>query len=138
MRTLKYNQFVNEATTADNQYGQFFASMLAIRTQAHMFHWQTKSYAKHMAFGGFYDAYILLVDNLAEALMSKKGSPIVGKANIEIVDYSDENVTLFLREAEELFKGLGMETVKEHSELVNILDEIVAEIDKLKYLLTLS
>lgn len=138
MKTLKFDQFVNEGATADNSYGQFFTGMLAVRTQAHMFHWQTKSYAKHMAFGGFYDAYILLVDKLAEAMMAKKGTPTVGKGYIDVVDFTDENVTMFLSEAYELFNGPGTEMAGTDSELKNIIDEIIAEINKLKYLLTLS
>jgi hypothetical protein len=138
MKTLKFNQFVNEGAIADNAYGQFFAGMLAIRAQAHLFHWQTSSYSKHVAFGGFYDAYILLVDKLAEALMSKQERPTVGKATIEIVDHSDEAINLFLNEAYALFQGPGAEICGQDSELKNILDEIVAEINKLKYLLTLS
>ena len=138
MKTLKFNQFLNEGAIADNSYGQFFAGMLAIRTQAHLFHWQTSSYAKHVAFGGFYDAYILLVDQLAESLMSKQERPVVGKATIDLVDYSDEAVNLFLNEAYTLFQGPGAEICKDDSELQNVLDEIVAEINKLKYLLTLS
>jgi DNA-binding ferritin-like protein len=138
MKTLKFNQFLNEGAIADNAYGQFFAGMLAIRTQAHLFHWQTKSYARHIAFGDFYDAYIALVDKLAEALMSKQERPVVGKAAIDLVDYSDEAVNLFLNEACDLFKGPGEQICGQDSELKNIVDEIIAEIDKLKYLLTLS
>jgi hypothetical protein len=138
MKTLKFNQFLNEGVTADNAYGQFFAGMLAIRAQAHLFHWQTKSYAKHIAFGDFYDAYLILVDKLAESLMAKQERPVVGKATIEMVDYSDEAINLFLSEAYNLFQGPGEEICGQDSELKNILDEIIAEINKLKYLLTLS
>jgi len=138
MKTLKYNQFLNEAATADNAYGFFMINMLAIRSQAHIFHWQTKKYSTHVALGGFYDAYILLVDQLAESMMSQFGTPVIGVGNISIVDYSEENMNLFLNEAYSLFKNEGTALAADNSEMKNVIDEVVAEINKLKYLLTLS
>jgi DNA-binding ferritin-like protein len=138
MKTLNFSQFLNEGATADNAYGYFILNMLAFRTQAHIFHWQTKKYSTHVALGGFYDAYILLVDTLAESMMSKFGTPVIGVGNIKIVDYSEENINLFLNEAYSLFENEGRTLCADNTEMLNVIDEIVGEINKLKYLLTLS
>jgi hypothetical protein len=138
MKTLNFSQFLNEGATADNAYGYFMLNMLAIRTQAHLFHWQTKKYSSHIALGDFYDAYILLVDTLAESMMAKFERPTVGVGNIAIVDYSEENLNLFLNEANSLFEKEGRTICADNSEMLNVIDEIIGEINKLKYLLTLS
>jgi DNA-binding ferritin-like protein len=138
MKTLNFSQFLNEGATADNAYGYFMLNMLAIRTQAHLFHWQAKKYSSHIALGNFYDEYLELVDTLAESMMSKFERPTVGVGNIAIVDYSEENLNLFLNEANSLFEKEGRTICADNSEMLNIIDEIIGEINKLKYLLTLS
>jgi DNA-binding ferritin-like protein len=130
---------IDEAiATADNKEAAFFASMLGIRSQSHLYHWQTSEYSVHLALGDFYDAYILLVDKLAEAILGNSERPKVGKAVIELNDYSEENVQLFIEDIYNLFKGDGMEIADGRTQIINVIDEIIAEADKLKYLLTLK
>ncbi len=45
--------------------------LLHSRNQTHVFHLQTKSYAEHMALGGYYDDIIDLVDGLVESYQGK-------------------------------------------------------------------
>lgn len=140
MKHIKlFESFVNEQiATADDKYAAFFAELLGIRAQAHLYHWQTKSYEAHVALGGFYDAFIGLADKLAEAVLGNAERPLVGKAVIELNDYSEENVQYYIENVYNFFKSAGLEIAADRSEIVNIIDEIVAEADKLKYLLTLK
>jgi DNA-binding ferritin-like protein len=134
-----FNNFVNENFgEAQDLYGSFFVAMLGLRDQAHVFHWQTESFAQHSAFGGFYDAYLDLVDKLAESLIGVHGRPSFMEAEIELSGYSDQNIMIFLEKAHELFLGQGTQLAADNSEIKNIIDEIIAELDKLKYLLTLK
>jgi hypothetical protein len=45
------------------------STLVAIQTQLRFFHWQTKSYARHQAYGGTYDAMDGLIDNFVEVMM---------------------------------------------------------------------
>lgn len=45
--------------------------LLHSRTQVHVFHLQTKSFAEHMAFGGYYGEIVDLVDGLVESYQGK-------------------------------------------------------------------
>jgi len=137
MNTLKFNQFLNEAN-AENNYAAFFASMLEIRAQAHMYHWQTTEHSVHIALEKFYNAYIILIDSLAEAILGFGDRPVLGEATLSLNDYSKENVQDFIKNAETLFKESGLKIANGKGEVINIIDEIIAELDKLKYLLTLS
>lgn len=145
MRTLKYNEFVKEgfSSSAPNsdELGRYFTQLLAIRDQAHVFHWQTESFAQHGAFGEFYDTFLTNIDAMVEMIMGLKGRPTFGEgASIVISDYSPENIDLFFERAYPVF-GNELEMIcdsKTHEEIFDQARLIIADIDKLKYLLTLK
>lgn len=45
--------------------------LLHSRTQVHIFHLQTKSFAEHMAYAGYYDGIVALIDGLVESYQGK-------------------------------------------------------------------
>lgn len=47
----------------------FIVQCFAVRTQAHLFHLSSRSYAQHVALGDFYDALTGLTDKYAEVYM---------------------------------------------------------------------
>ena len=50
------------------------ATLLHSRSQAHIFHWQTKSqssFAEHMALGTYYDEIVGLIDGIVESYQGK-------------------------------------------------------------------
>jgi hypothetical protein len=115
---------------------------LQLQAQMRILHWQTTSFAEHQAFGGFYDAADDLIDNLIEAIQGKYGRIMLGGIDsIPVSDYSNLKINMFIMDMEtffctEIFNcGINPST---DAEIDNILHEIRAEIDKLKYLLTLK
>lgn len=142
MITKNFNDYVNENFgQADEAYGTFFVSLLGLRDQAHIFHWQTKSFAQHEAFGNFYEAFLEATDLLAEMIMGIKGRPTLGMAaSISLKDYSEDTVSTFINDSYDLMNN-KLEMICSSTENEEVFDQariIVAEIDKLKYLLTLS
>lgn len=60
------------------------------RTQTHVFHLQTKSYAEHMALGAYYEGIVALIDGLAETFQGKNG--IIEKYdNFKLEAYQDKD-----------------------------------------------
>lgn len=51
----------------------FIQNLLHCVTNAHLLHLQTRSYAKHMALGAFYEGLDDLTDSLAEIIQGKVG-----------------------------------------------------------------
>jgi hypothetical protein len=75
--------------------GQFVSTLFASRTQAHIFHLQTDSFAEHKALNDYYDEIIDLVDGLAESYQGKHGI-IRGYINVAMQEYeSCEGVILY-------------------------------------------
>ena len=104
---------------------KFISTLFASRDQVHIFHLQTKSYARHMALGEYYDGIVDLIDSLAEAYQGKYGI-ISGYTPAEqFADYNDLQTVNY-------FKALGayVEKTRRNPEfpqdayLQNIVDEI--------------
>lgn len=145
MKTLSFEQFMNEgfgsSTPNADELGRYFIRLLALRDQAHVFHWQTESFAQHEAFGEFYETFLTNIDAMVEMIMGLKGRPVFGEgASITISDYSTENINRFFESAYPIF-GNELEMVcnsDSHEEIFDQARIIIADLDKLKYLLTLS
>jgi DNA-binding ferritin-like protein len=115
---------------------------LQLQAQMRILHWQTTSYAEHNAFGGFYDAADDTIDKLVEAIQGKYGRITLGGLDsIILSDYSTLKLNMFLMDLETFLESeiycCGLEKQKD-SEIENIIQELRAEVDKLKYLLTLK
>ncbi len=120
---------------------QIIEQLLYLQLESKILHWQTTSYAQHMAYGGFYDALDDLIDRLVEAYQGKYATRLqFDKAlqlkNIDAIDIESALDKACMMLAEDFTKSL--DSTRANSELENIRDEIKAEIDKLRYLLTLQ
>ena len=115
-------------------------NLLTLHNQLKIHHWQTKSYAEHQALGGAYDEFSGLIDEFIEVFMGKYGR-IESRDGfkIELGNYKEMSVTDFVDKyidylVNELPKGLE----ESDTDLLNIRDEMLGGLNKLKYLLTLS
>jgi hypothetical protein len=117
-------------------------NLLTLHNQLKVYHWQTRSYANHIAFGGAYDALTLLIDQFIEVYQGKNGL-LKAQNNFTITLRNlngDEDVTKFIEAFLDYLMGPlvnGLDTARD-TDLMNIRDEMSAELNKLKYLLTLS
>lgn len=121
-------------------HSEIILELVKIQTQFKFLHWQTKSYAKHNAYGGFYDSLTDLIDKYAEVCMGKHGRPdFGGDFNLEFKDIKTFSSQTFLDNATDFIVGIAEKLdSKKDTDLLNIKDEILAEVNKLKYLLTLK
>ncbi len=111
-------------------------------SQIKLFHWQTKSYAEHKALDKLFSGLVELSDNLVESCMGKYGRPQAGEKNVNfnLSDYQKENLEEYLNSLILCYEGECKESLdpKKDSDLLNILDEMVALVNKTKYLITLK
>lgn len=120
---------------------KLITNFLRIQSQLKVFHWQTKSYAEHKAFGKLYESLDGLFDNFIEVYMGKYGTILAKEEfEFEVENYSEESSRGFLDDVisyfgNEVTEGLNNET---DTDLLNIRDEVIAEINRTKYLLKLK
>jgi len=118
---------------------KLISPFLKIQQQLRIFHWQTDSYAQHKAFGKAYEALDALIDDFVEVYMGKYGKMKAKLTyNIELdnltdnyMDYVNDYIKYFLSLNEEL-------DATSDTDLLNIRDEMLGVLNRLKYLLSLS
>lgn len=117
----------------------FITKFLHIHNQARIYHWQTKSYAEHIALGEFYDKFGEQVDGFVEAYFGRNG---VRKAtntfNMQLSNYESGSSTALMNEAIMFVTNELDSVIEGDTDLQNIRDDMLALMNHTKYLLTLS
>ena len=128
---------MNSLVTPSPILGQFISTLFASRTQAHVFHLQTNSFAAHKALNEYYDGIIDLADGIAESIQGKYGI-ITGYSNIDLLEGNDCNEVIKYFTALEMYVDRARQTMPQDSYIQNQIDEvtalIVSTIYKLKFL----
>ena len=107
-----------------------------------LFHWKTHSYATHKATDGLYDDLNEHIDKFIEVLLGKTGSRIdlMSKKTISLIDLnSQESLKSKIMSLKSYLVGLDNNkalSTMSNSDLFNIRDEILADLNQFLYLLT--
>lgn len=119
---------------------EIIKKLVEIQQQLRFLHWQTKSYAKHQAYGGIYSSLDGLIDSFVETCMGKHGRPsFSGGYTIEGQDIDEISIQEFVDGTVSFLIGLTEKyDGKADTDLLNVRDEMLGEFNKLKYLLTLK
>ena len=112
--------------------GQFVSTLIASRTQAHIFHLQTPSFAAHMALQGYYDGIIPIVDGFVESYQGKYGI-ITGYGNIALQEYQSCEAIIMFFETLCMYVEKSRQLICQDSYIQNQIDEIVALIKSTIY-----
>jgi DNA-binding ferritin-like protein len=116
---------------------ELLSNVIQIQGQLKILHWQTTSFAEHNAFGSTYDSLDDKFDRLIEVYSGKYQRPKFGGVQeLTFADYDSIKMDAFLTATTEFLVDLFM--AEQDAELANIKDEILADVEKLKYLLTLK
>jgi DNA-binding ferritin-like protein len=116
---------------------QFFT----LQHQIKVLHWQTKSYARHKAYDDVYSSLGELIDNFVEIYMGKYGRVEFsgGEGSITLKNTDSLQLNNFLKDSIDWLKSLNEKLKSDNdSDLLNLRDEMMGEINKLRYLLTLK
>lgn len=139
-KAQKYNKFINEfAAKHEDLYSQFILGLLAIRDQAHIFHWQTKLYSHHKNLDNFYDEYLKNIDHLVEMIMGIYGyTPNIEGGSIELKNLDEESLQWFYQKSYKVLKNDTIAVIpEEYEEIWDQVKLIISQIDKLKYQMSL-
>jgi hypothetical protein len=104
-------------------------------------HWQTKGFARHNAYGGIYDALDDLIDRYVEVAMGKAGRFVLDETTgtLSLKNLKDIKIIEHVQSIKaELMNFTNDLDGTKDTDLLNIRDEMLAEVNKLAYLLTLE
>ena len=116
----------------------FFFSM---REQIKLYHWQTYQHARHMATDKYLESLDKHIDYFVEVSMGKYGRPKVtgATATITLKNMTEKTAAIYLNAARTYLQGTFSKTINpKDTDLLNIRDEILGDLNQLAYLFTLS
>ena len=113
--------------------------MMTLRNQVKLYHWQTMSFPRHKATDELVTKLDTNIDQFVEVYIGKYGRPkLTGKnSSIRLRNHSDKEAVALLREAVAwLNTDLNKYLKKGDTDLFNIRDTIVADLNQTLYLFT--
>lgn len=113
---------------------------LGIHVQLKVFHWQTKAYSRHNAFADIRDSFESLMDDYIEQAMGQYGRFSLSEETntLQLSNITDLKPTEMADTICNALVQLTDEIDPKDTNLLNIRDEMLGLIQKLKYLLTLT
>ena len=124
-------KLAEDAEQSWESVSKFLATLMHSRTEAHMLHLMTKSFAAHKALNDYYDAVVGIVDDYAETFQGKYS--VVPSYAVEPVGVEKGKAPLdWIMSLGKSVKDLRKKLPKD-SELENIADEATALIDQTIY-----
>jgi len=111
-----------------------------MREQIKLFHWQTKLYSRHKATDDVIKALDESIDKYVEVYMGKYGRPkMISRNNtIRVQNLSESSIVRFIKACiQHLIKELPKGLKPTDTDLVNLRDEMLGELNQLLYLFTL-
>jgi hypothetical protein len=115
----------------------FFFTM---RDQIKLYHWQTLSYSRHKATDNVIEKLDALIDSFAEVYFGSYGRPkLTNKTNTVLLsNLNDKSIIPFVKDCISYIAGpLTSSLKKSDTDLMNIRDEMLAELHQLLYLFSL-
>ena len=115
----------------------FFFSM---REQIKLYHWQTYVFARHKATDDLLDSLDKVIDEYVEVYMGKYGRPkLTTKTNtVRLQNMNEKMAIRFIKECIEYIEGpLVKKLQPTDTPLINLRDEMLADLNKVMYLFSL-
>ncbi len=117
---------------------QFFFTM---REQIKLYHWQTKRYSRHKATDSVIDSLDEHIDKYVEVYMGKYGRPhMTAKTNtVKVTNLSEKNILKFIKHCITVLQEVLVFHLKPtDTDLLNLRDEMMGDLNQLLYLFTLN
>jgi DNA-binding ferritin-like protein len=114
--------------------------LLILRNQVKLYHWQTMSFGRHKATDELVERLDGNIDKFTEAYMGRYGRPkfTARTGKLQVYDTHDAKAPQLLTQAITwLTTHLPKLLKKEDTDLLNIRDEILGDIQQARYLFTL-
>jgi len=121
--------------------GEIVHLMMTLRDQIKLYHWQTMAYPRHIATNDLVTKLDANIDQFVEVYVSKYGRPkLSGQTSvIRLRNHSDKEATNLLKEAIQwMTTDLNRKLKKTDTDLLNIRDTIVADLNQTLYLFTFN
>lgn len=128
----------------EGKYAYVFKMILQNTVQTKLLHWQSHLYGQHKALDKLFNGLIDKGDTLAETIMGKYGRPILTDEQLclKLINYANPESGDLSEFMDHLYKCYAIDCKSlfeqgKDSEIMNIIEEIIGLVDKIKYLISL-
>jgi hypothetical protein len=121
--------------------GEIVNLMLTLRNQVKIYHWETMQFSRHKATDDLVDKLDDSIDKFVEVYMGKYGRPNLTSrtGTIRLRNFKDPEAANLLKEAISwMTTRLPKLLSSKDTDLLNIRDEIIGELNQTLYLFTLK
>jgi len=141
-RTIKSNKTLRNNRNNRNSYSpqHIVTTFLQMLNTVKLYHWKTTNYAEHKATDELYTNLNLNIDTFVEVMLGKTGSRVnlTGQKSIPLLDYT--NVEDFKKEIagyKMFLTGMSADaSLNSNTDIMNIRDELLSNLNQFTYLLT--
>lgn len=139
-RTIKANKTLRNNKKKSYSPQHIVTTFLQMLNTVKLYHWKTSNYAEHKATDELYTNLNLNIDTFVEVMLGKTGSRVnlTGQKSIPLLDYT--NVEDFKKEIARykmFLNGMSEDaSLNENTDLMNIRDELLSNLNQFTYLLT--
>jgi len=120
-----------------NEGGEIVNVFFNIRDQVKLYHWQTMSFSEHKTMDDLVKSLDTNIDKFVEVYMGRYGRPYV-KETLHVKNLTVSGIRIFIKKTNEwLAEKLPSMLKKTDTDLLNIRDEMLSDLNQVKYLLTL-
>lgn len=117
---------------------EIIGPLVQFQNQLQIFHWQSRTYAQHKAFGHAYKSISGLIDTFVETYLGIFGNQeSTIQFSFTLKNLSTDNINNALDDFLDFLDDITRTFVK-NTDLINIKDTMLGDINQLKYLLTLK
>jgi len=110
-----------------------------IQMNLKMYHWNTTQYSNHKATDKLLDKLSDLIDSFIEKYIGGHARPVMKSgSNVLIQNMTKTKYVKLLKTAQEYLRGDLEKIISKNSELLNIRDEMLGELDQALYFSTLN
>ena len=104
-----------------------------------MYHWTTESYSNHKATNKLLDNLSDLIDSFVEKYIGGHARPVMKSGStIPVQNMTKPKYIKLLKQAQEYLRGDLEKIISKNTELLNIRDEMLGELDQAIYFSTLN
>jgi len=110
-----------------------------IQMNLKMYHWNTTQYSNHKATDKLLDKLSDLIDSFIEKYIGGHARPVMKSgSNVLIQNMTKTKYVKLLKTAQEYLRGDLEKVISKNTELLNIRDEMLGELDQALYFSTLN
>lgn len=115
--------------------GEILLKMLQVQNQVKIYHFQTGSYARHLASDRLFTSLVANIDRFAEVFQNIKRIKLESNSYLLLSNLNDREMLNYLTEfASWLESDLPKLLNRKAVDLLNIRDEILADVNQTLYL----